>query len=69
MSRKRQQDIEANPHPDGLREGVMNDPVGVQHGITEDTGTINPQAIAEVRKQSITNKVIKEERENEQDLT
>ena len=69
MPRKRQQDIEASPHPDGLREGVMNDPTGAQHGIIQDTDAVNPQAIAEIRKQSMTNKPIKEDREKGPDLT
>lgn len=53
MSRRNRQDIESSPHPDGLREGVMNDPVGVEHGVYLDNDAIHPEEIAAIRKQSI----------------
>ena len=32
MPRKKQQEMEAGRHPDGLREGVLSDSEGVQFG-------------------------------------
>lgn len=44
---KRQQEIEASPHRDGLREGVLNDPTGVEIGVKVDTDkVINPAQLS-----------------------
>lgn len=54
LPRKKQQDVEATPHPDGMREGVMNDPKGVQIGMNiEADQEINPAEIAKISNRSI----------------
>lgn len=44
-------------HPDGLREGVMNDPTGTQAGVYMDPDqNINPKHIADIKRQAHKNK-------------
>lgn len=43
---------ESTNHPDGIREGVMNDPTGVQVGVNLDPDQIiNPAHIAEIKRE------------------
>ncbi|MGM8215902.1 hypothetical protein ACLIA0_10060 [Bacillaceae bacterium W0354] len=68
MSRKKQQEIIAEGlHPDGFKEGVMNDPTGVQHGIYMDSDEIHPQEIARIRKESIKTMETNADQEREDD--
>lgn len=61
MPRKKQQELEeSGRHPDGLREGVMDDSAGVQFGVNIGTNTVNPEEIAEIRKTSINKKANKD---------
>jgi len=56
MPRKKQQEIVADNHPDGFKEGVMSDDTGVQIGITHDPNRpVHPEEIAQIRKTNIKN--------------
>lgn len=47
---------ESTNHPDGMNEGVMNDPTGAQIGVTIDPNQIiNPKHISEIKKEAIKN--------------
>lgn len=51
--RKNRQEVESSFNPDGFRVGVMNDSLGVEHGVYLDNKSINPQEIADIRNESI----------------
>jgi len=55
--------VESTTHPDGIREGVMNDSAGVQYGVRINPDVnINPAHITKVKKQGIKNQGDRKER-------
>jgi len=44
------QNVETSASRVGFREGVMNDPTGVQHGVYVGEDDISPERMAEIRR-------------------
>ncbi|WP_164217439.1 hypothetical protein [Virgibacillus sp. YIM 98842] len=62
MNEKERQEIEADPHFDGSREGVLNDSTGAQYGISMDKKSLHPEEVKEVREEN-TKKHVKNDKE------
>lgn len=47
--RERDTNRETSPHPDGLKEGVLNDPTGIKYGVeVGHEKIVNPADIAKM---------------------